>query len=92
MMLVKAKADVSEIPAFRVKTPLQSAIKILKRHRDVRFEEEPDGRPSSIVITTLAAHAYQQEATITGALFSILQRMDTFIERRGEEYWIRRSI
>jgi hypothetical protein len=88
MMLAEAKADVSEIPEFRVKTPLQSAIQILKRHRDVRFSDQPEQRPTSIVITTLAAHAYQQEATITGALFSILHDMDKFIERHGEEYRI----
>ncbi|HIO02674.1 MAG: nucleotidyltransferase [Thalassospira sp.] len=88
MMLDEAKAEISEIPVFRVKTPLQSAIKLLKRHRDMRFADEPEKRPTSIVITTLAAQAYQQEDTITGALLSILERMDQFIERRGEDYWI----
>ncbi|MGP8296160.1 nucleotidyltransferase [Halomonas sp. AOP7-B1-5] len=88
MALYEAKADVAEIPAFRVKTPLQSAIQILKRHRDMCFSEQPDGRPSSIVISTLAAHAYQQEATVTGALFSILASMDQYIEVRGQTYWI----
>ena len=86
--LADMRADVSEIPHFRVKTPLQSAIQILKRHRDVRFSEDKDNRPSSIVITTLAAHAYQQEADIPGALLSILGRMDTFIEERNGLWWI----
>ncbi|RYY25922.1 MAG: nucleotidyltransferase [Sphingomonadales bacterium] len=88
MMLDEAKAEVADIPAFRVKTPLQSAIQILKHHRDQRFAKSADVKPASIVITTLAAHAYQQEATISGALFSILQRMDAHIERRGDAYWI----
>lgn len=88
MMLAEAKADVAQIPAFRVKTPLQSAIQILKRHRDVRFSEDSGGRPTSIVVSTLAAHAYQQETTISGALLSILTRMDQFVIRRGDDYWI----
>lgn len=88
MMLMEARADIAEIPAFRIKTPLQSAIQILKRHRDMRFSEDPDGRPASIVITTLSAHAYQQEATVSGALLSILSRMDSFIDKRGDAYWI----
>ncbi|WP_338544715.1 nucleotidyltransferase [Pseudomonas benzopyrenica] len=88
MALYEAKADVADIPAFRVKTPLQSAIQILKRHRDVCFSERPDGRPSSIIISTLAAHAYQQEATVTGALFSILASMDQHIKIIGQTYWI----
>lgn len=88
IMLVEAKADVADIPSFRVKTPLQSAIQILKRHRDLQFAETPEVKPASIVLTTLAAHAYQQESTVSGALFSILERMDAFIELRGDEYWI----
>lgn len=88
MMLAEAKADVSEIPAFRVKTPLQSAIQILKRHRDMRFEDDQDGRPTSIVISTLAAHAYGQESSVTGALISILQSMDRYIDDREGVYWI----
>ena len=88
MMLAEAKADVADIPVYRVKTPLQSAIQILKRHRDMRFADEPERRPTSIVITTLAAHAYQQETTISGALLSILQRMDSYIVQQDDGYWI----
>lgn len=87
-MAVEARADVANIPTYRVRTPLQSAIQILKRHRDMRFAEEPEGRPSSIVITTLAAHAYGQETTIAGALLSMLQRMDAYAERRADAWWI----
>lgn len=88
MMLAEAKADVAEIPEYRVKTPLQSAIQILKHHRDVHFADSDAPKPASIIITTLAAHAYQQEATISGALLSILERMDAYIEVRGGRYWI----
>lgn len=87
-MAIQARADVADIPTYRVRTPLQSAIQILKRHRDMRFVDEPEGRPSSIVITTLAAHAYGQESTITGALLSILDRMDAYVECRSGEWWI----
>jgi hypothetical protein len=88
IMLAEKKASISEIPEFRVKTPLQSVVQILKRHRDLRFEEEPEFRPTSIIITTLAAHAYQQEASSFGALQSILSRMSSFIEQRNGRYWI----
>lgn len=88
MMLVEKKASISEIPEFRVKTPLQAAVQILKRHRDLRFQEEPDYRPTSIIITTLAAHSYQQEVSIWGALQSILDRMGSFVEERSGTYWV----
>jgi hypothetical protein len=88
MMIKDAKADVSEIPEFRVKTPLQSAIQILKRHRDFMFSADETGRPSSIVITTLAAHAYEQQTSIVDALFAILSGMSFYIQERGGRHWI----
>ena len=81
-----AKAD--EIPVYRVKTPLQSAIQILKRHRDMTHEGDPDDKPISIIITTLAAQAYQQEATIAATLYGVLSRMEDHIEDRGGIPWI----
>ena len=87
-MLMEKRADVSQIPEFRVKTPLQSAIKVLKHHRNQRFSDETEFKPGSIVITTLAAEAYGEESTITGALFSVLAGMEHYIQRRDGQYWI----
>lgn len=84
----EARASVEDIPEHRVRTPLQHAIQILKRHRDTMFAYRPDEKPISIILTTLAAHGYQQETTIAGALYSILERMDIFIEDRGGVAWI----
>jgi hypothetical protein len=77
------KASVEDIPDYKVRTPLQSAIMILKRHRDGMFEGRYEERPISIIITTLAAHAYSGEEKVADALFSILSRMDQFIEHHG---------
>ncbi|MCG8905605.1 nucleotidyltransferase [Pseudomonas sp. DP-17] len=87
-MAVRASKEVADIPIFRVKTALQASIQILKRHRDLRFSEEKELRPSSIIITTLAAHAYNQEAEIPEALLSILQNMDKYIQNRNGVDWI----
>jgi len=83
------RASVEDIPVYRVRTPLQSAIMILKRHRDGMFAGRYDERPISIIITTLAAHAYSGEEKIADALYSILARMDQFIEWDGRQYIIR---
>lgn len=89
MMLVEAKADVADIPVFRVRTPLQLAIQILKRHRDLRFiDQDTSFRPTSVVLTTLAALSYQQEVTVLEAVAGIVQRMDALIESRGGISWI----
>lgn len=89
LMLAKEEhASVEYIPEYKVRTPLQHAIQILKRHRDIMFVERADDKPISIILTTLAAHAYQQETTIAGALYSILQRMGGFIEDSRGMTWI----
>ena len=77
----EAKAEVESMPTYRIRTALQSAIMILKHHRDVMFVDRPDERPISIIITTLAAHAYNGEDSIGKALVSILGGMDRFIKR-----------
>lgn len=76
------KASVEDIPDYRVRTPLQSSIMILKRHRDIMYvKDELNCCPISIIITTLAAHAYGGEAEIADALLSILSGMEEHILR-----------
>lgn len=82
------RASVEDIPDYKVRTPLQASVMILKRHRDHCFEDRPDVRPISVIITTLAAHAYEGEETIGRALAVILGGMDRFILRREGRYWI----
>jgi hypothetical protein len=80
-------ASVDDVPDYKVKTPLQRAIQLLKRHRDTMFEGDDD-KPISIIITTLSAHAYNGEQTIGQALRSILKNMHMFIEERGGVKWV----
>lgn len=54
----EASTEVQELSLPKMKTPLQKAIQILKRHRDIYFQNNLDNRPSSIVITTLCALSY----------------------------------
>ena len=56
-------------------TPLQKAIQIMKRHRDVAFSHTVNHPPISIIITTLAAHFYQGESTTLSALEGIVSRI-----------------
>jgi hypothetical protein len=85
-------ASIEEVPDWRVKTPLQRCVQILKRHRDVYFVKSPDIRPVSIVITTLAAHAYNNEADIYDALTGIVGRMHHFIEYRNGSWWVQNPV
>lgn len=82
------EASVEDVPLWQVKTPLQRSIQILKRHRDIFFEGDPDDRPISIIITTLAARAYSNEEDIYDALTGIVDRMHLFIEDRDGTWWV----
>lgn len=73
-------ARVDEVPDQLVRTPLQRAIQILKRHRDARFagHEDEDDKPISMIITTLAAVAYQQETDVFSTLANFLDQVQRF--------------
>lgn len=82
-------ADIEDIPEWRIRTSLQRAVQILKRHRDMYFSnKEPDCRPASIILTTLAAHAYGGEPDLYDALNTILRGMRRFVENRAGTWWV----
>jgi hypothetical protein len=72
-------AKVEDLPTYKWKTPLQRCVQVLKRHRDVMFEHNPDVKPISIILTTLAAKAYQGEVDLYEAINIILTRMGDII-------------
>lgn len=72
--ILMEKAQVDRVPVHTRKTPLQRCIQILKRHRDVMFGDN-ESKPISIIITTLAARAYNGENDLVLALSNILSTM-----------------
>jgi len=88
MLAESIGASVEEIPIYRVRTPLQAAIIILKRHRDSRFIGRLEDRPISVILTTLAAHSYSGEQSIGGALLGILSNMHQHVHYVNGRYVI----
>ena len=74
-MAIYASAD--DVPDQLVRTPLQRAIQIMKRHRDVMFNggREADYAPISMIVTTLAAHLYRDEPDVYTALTAIISKL-----------------
>lgn len=72
-------ARVEDLPTFRWKTPLQQCVQVLKRHRDIMFLNNPDVKPPSVIITTLAARAYQGEADLGEAMARIVTDMEGLV-------------
>lgn len=87
-------ASVDAVPDALVRTPLQRAIQILKRHRDVRFtgHDWESEKPISMIITTLAALAYEGQIDVASALEGILARIDDYatsgIIRKQDGKWV----
>jgi len=81
-VLLAERAQVDEVPLFKRKTPLQRSIQLLKRHRDQMFKENPKVKPISIIITTLAARAYNGEPDLYSALTNILSQMGGLVNAK----------
>ena len=72
-------AKIDDLQYYQWKTPLQRCIQLLKRHRDEMYKNNPDSKPISIIITTLASRAYNGESEIGQAMETILRDMDSLI-------------
>ncbi len=88
------KAKLEDVPEWQVKTPLQTAVQILKRHRDTHFQGRDDVRPISIIITTLAARAYRNQPDVYDALTGIVRDIEAnwgkidYVENRNGTWWV----
>jgi hypothetical protein len=91
--LAKAlQAEIEEVPDWKVKTPLQRSIQLLKRHRDLHFKNDRDDKPVSIIISTLAALSYAGQDDLYSTLLHVVETMPSYIERRKDVYWVANPI
>jgi len=83
------KASVEDVPDYKVRTPLQRAIQVLKRHRDIYFSKK-DGKhkPISIIITTLMASLYDGQDNVFNVIYDALNKLSDALLRKGERYSI----
>jgi hypothetical protein len=86
------KAEIGKVPKYQIKTPLQRCIQLLKRHRDIVFENNKDIKPASIIITTLAAKAYNNQADMADALSDIIDGMPDYINTRNDVSWVENPV
>lgn len=84
------KASVDDVPDYKIKTPLQRAVQILKRHRDIYFlnRHNSDYRPISIIITTLAADLYGGQDNVYNAIHDILLSINENRLKKGNKFCI----
>lgn len=73
--LEEKRLEIETVPEWRQRSTLQRVVQALKRHRDVFFANQPEARPASIVITTLAAHAYSGGTDLYHVLRQVISEM-----------------
>ena len=79
VLTMERRAEVLPLPTHKLKAPLQQCVQILKLHRDQMFEDDHDRAPISIIITTLAARAYEGQEQIDKALLHIVDTMEEHV-------------
>lgn len=74
--VVKFRKGVEPVPeqqAYEDLATLNRVVQLLKRHRDIVFENAPKGRaPISVVLTTLAAQNYSGQTSVFEAMSTVL--------------------
>ena len=74
-VLLEAKVETEPLPEeLYFKMPLQRAVQLFKRYRDIYFQDK-DYPVSSIVITTLVASLYQRENSIYETIDNVARRI-----------------
>lgn len=86
MMLTEAKVETEDLPRdIYIKSPLQRTVQIIKRYRDLYYENKDLTKTpaiSSIVLTTLLAQSYGEELSIQAALKNAMAKM----KRLADDY------
>jgi hypothetical protein len=81
-----ARTEPAAIPDWEVRTVLQRVVQVLKVHRNSYFANDLDSRPASIMISTLAAHAYNGEQDLYDAVLTAAEKMPSFIRKERHGY------
>jgi hypothetical protein len=84
----RRQSSIEDVPESAVKTTLQRSVQVLKRHRDIFFQADPPAAPPSILITTLAAHAYPGERNLYQVVSTMADGMPGYIQRDGSTWYV----
>ncbi|SHL97186.1 nucleotidyltransferase [Mucilaginibacter sp. OK098] len=87
------KMSLDKIPEYKIRTPLQRGVQLMKRHRDQKYGDD-DFKPISVIITTLAALSYAEVVRSLNSdlffdiIYHMVEKMPSFIENRAGVKWI----
>lgn len=77
-ILLEKAAQIEEIPKqkpYKYLQPLQRAVQLIKRYRDIYYENDTENKPSSIILTTLSGLFYGKSNSEYDAINNILKEI-----------------
>lgn len=79
--LLEKAIRAENLPAdnFRYKKPLQRAVQLIKRYRDIYFQHDDTYKTSSIILTTIAGIYYTGEESIFDTVEGIVNQIVTHV-------------
>ena len=78
---IRNKLEIVDVPEYKIKTTLQIAIEILKRYRDIKFQEMPDIKTISIILTTLMAKIYTGKENVYELIEKFSKEYPMYLEK-----------
>lgn len=79
--LLEKSMRAEKLPAdnFKYKKPLQRAVQLIKRYRDIYFQKDDTYKTSSIILTTIAGEYYNGEDSIFNTVNNIISTIRTHV-------------
>ena len=86
--------ELVKLPVYTLKLPLQRAIQLLKRHRNLMFANAPnkDDAPISIIITTLVTRAYLGEQNVFILIENALKVLPSLVKDDARGYCVKNPV
>lgn len=75
------KSEKIQADNFNNKKPLQRAVQLIKRYRDIYFENDNKYQPRSIILTTIAGQMYNGEDSIYETIENIIKRVKSSFQQ-----------
>lgn len=80
--------NVGDVPNWAIRSTLQRLVQVLKWHCYLDFADDVDSRPPSILITTLAAHAYRGQDDLGEALLEVIDDMPNYMKKANGRWQV----
>jgi hypothetical protein len=81
-------AGVAAVPTWSARSTLQRMVQVFKWHCYLHFATDIGDRPPSVLITTLAARAYQGEEDLFTAALNAVDGMPRYIQSLNGKWWV----